>query len=304
MKQKLNSAVFVSVPDLMQVRRRVKSSLLKNNRKNLVFQSGEQKTFLRTKGMNFEEIRPYQQGDDVRQIDWRVTAKYGRPFTKVYLDETKQSVHFLVDMRCGMHFATEGVFKSVEAASMSTFLAWIFLARQNDVRFHLMKCDTVSSSGVIKGEVALTTFFKELSEASKPMDKKDVISFSRGIHHVSSLLKKGSMLFILSDFHDLSDEDISFLKKMAVSHHLFLIHIYDAIEAVLPKGTLSFAVDGKEIVIQGNLSQQEAYRIRFETLQQRLQKLAFDVQGGYLSVLTRDNYFDILNEMVDIKGLK
>ncbi|MEQ8659878.1 MAG: DUF58 domain-containing protein, partial [Gammaproteobacteria bacterium] len=78
--------------------------------------SGQYLSRLRGRGMEYDESRPYQPGDDIRQIDWRVTARTGRPHTKLFREERERPVFLCVDYRHGMFFATQGVFKSVQAA--------------------------------------------------------------------------------------------------------------------------------------------------------------------------------------------
>jgi len=76
------------------------------------------------RGMEFDESRPYQPGDDARNLDWKVTARTGKPFTKLFREERERSVLLWVDYRAPMHFATRGLFKSVLAARTAALLAW------------------------------------------------------------------------------------------------------------------------------------------------------------------------------------
>ena len=81
------------------------------------------------RGMEFDEVRPYTQGDDVRSIDWRVTARSGKPHTKLFREERERAVLLWIDLRPAMFFATRGAFKAVRAAQAAALLGWNTLQR-------------------------------------------------------------------------------------------------------------------------------------------------------------------------------
>ncbi len=87
-------------------------------------QSGAYLSAFKGRGMEFEEARPYQPGDDIRNLDWRVTARTGKPHTKLFREERERPILLWVDYRNTMFFATKGVYKSVIAARAAALLAW------------------------------------------------------------------------------------------------------------------------------------------------------------------------------------
>ena len=114
---KNQSPVQVDETSLLLVKELTYDVLLKENRNQAYSHSGSAKSPFRTRGLDFQEIRAYQQGDDIRQIDWKTTAKHGgKPYTKLYTDEKEQPVYFVCDLRGCMKFASRGVFKSVIVA--------------------------------------------------------------------------------------------------------------------------------------------------------------------------------------------
>ena len=100
------------------------STLNLQHSKNRAQQSGAYMSRFKGRGMEFDEARLYQPGDDIRSIDWRVTARTGKTYTKVFREERERPVFISVDDRLTMHFATRGVFKSVLAAKLAGLLAW------------------------------------------------------------------------------------------------------------------------------------------------------------------------------------
>lgn len=94
-------------------------------------QSGGYLSRTKGRGMEFDEVRPYQPGDDIRSIDWRVTARTDKTHTKLFREERERPVFISVDYRASMQFATRGVFKAVQAAKLAALLAWV-AQRQGD----------------------------------------------------------------------------------------------------------------------------------------------------------------------------
>ncbi|MBT5031007.1 MAG: DUF58 domain-containing protein, partial [Proteobacteria bacterium] len=89
---------------------------------------GETRSKFRGRGMEFEEVRQYQPGDDIRNIDWRVSARTGGTYTKLFCEERERPVHIVVDQRNSMFFGSAQRFKSVLAAEVASALAWAALA--------------------------------------------------------------------------------------------------------------------------------------------------------------------------------
>ena len=87
-------------------------------------QTGAYVSHFRGRGMEFDESRPYQPGDDPRSIDWRVTARSTEAYTKLFREERERPVLVVVDLRAAMHFATRGCFKSVNACRAAALVAW------------------------------------------------------------------------------------------------------------------------------------------------------------------------------------
>ena len=115
--------VRVSTKSLIELRRQAEQVPL-NAIKIMAPQSGAYLSPFKGRGMDFEESRMYQPGDDIRNMDWRVTARTGAPHTKVFRDERERSVLMWVDYRRPMFFATQGAFKSVLAARAAALLSW------------------------------------------------------------------------------------------------------------------------------------------------------------------------------------
>ena len=118
-----NDLVSISSKTLIGLRHIARSIPL-NAGKIRALQTGQYQSPFKGRGMEFDEARLYQAGDDVRSIDWRVTARTGKPHTKLYREERERAVILCVDYRAPMFFATRGAFKSVIAAKLAGILSW------------------------------------------------------------------------------------------------------------------------------------------------------------------------------------
>ena len=127
--------VSLELPDLVSLKEHAESLFLPLNDKVSLSGFGNKKSPFRSRGLDFQEVRVYQPGDDIRQIDWRVTAKYGEPFTKLYSEEKEQQIYLVCDLRPNMQFASHGHFKSVVAVRLTALSA--FMANKKKDRFYL-----------------------------------------------------------------------------------------------------------------------------------------------------------------------
>ena len=233
MKRESKNAVFSSLKELIALRADASIVGLHVDKKNSSFITGIQRSFFKTKGMNFEEVRPYQQGDDSRQIDWRVTAKHGKPFTKVYVDDTIHQVYLITDLQNQMFFASRGDFKSVVAARVNALISWIALNQKGILNQTLIVQQGIKSFKPIQVEENLTSFFKQLLKLMPRKNQSQSDFLLQSIQNEQKQLKKGSLLFIISDFSDITSDLVQEIKKVGAHHSVILIHIFDFLIVVI-----------------------------------------------------------------------
>ena len=122
LNRSIDDAIIPSLESLLRLRAEARSLGL-SQRNMAAHQAGGYRSAFRGRGIDFEEVRVYQPGDDIRIMDWRVTARTGEPHTKVYREERERPVLFLVDQGASMMFGTQVAFKSVIAARIAALLA-------------------------------------------------------------------------------------------------------------------------------------------------------------------------------------
>jgi uncharacterized protein (DUF58 family) len=201
-------------------------------------QSGVSFSSMKGRGMEYAESRPYQAGDDVRALDWRLTARSGRPHTKIFREERERPVHLLIDLRAPMAFATRGVFKSVQAARTAALLAWKAVHGGDRVGGILLgeaRCEELPPA---RGSVAVLRLLKRVVATAAGAREDRPSGPGQGLAAATAplrrLVKPGSLVFVCSDFRDLDDDSRAALAQVARHSDLMLLLCHDAFESALP----------------------------------------------------------------------
>jgi uncharacterized protein (DUF58 family) len=224
------------------------SELLKRVRKieirtkglvNQIF-SGEYHSVFKGRGMAFSEVREYQFGDDIRTIDWNVSARFNHPYVKVYEEERELTVMLLVDVSGSGDFGTVNQMKKETAAELSAVLAFSAL-KNND------KVGVIAFSNKIemfippkKGRTHILRIVRELLDF-KPANR--LTNIGEGLRYLTSAIKKRSIAFLISDFLGENYEDA--LKIAARKHDLIGVRLFDPREVSLPNIGLIRVVDAE-----------------------------------------------------------
>lgn len=291
-EKKLNSSVFASVPGLIALQKKARKGANPTLQKQTLAGSGNTRSPFKTKGMDFAEVRAYQAGDDSRQIDWRVTAKYGKPYTKLYVDEKERPVFFVCDMRTAMKFASHGDFKSVACARITAFLGWYCAAKGDNLRALMLTPNALKLTATGKGKDVVLPILKELSRASNPTHlAPDEVTLEQALARAIPFVQKGALVFVCSDFHDLTEKCKRLLGKLSHAGTVTFVHIYDEMERQLPDAFIP-ASNGKDALIVDMTVKKNrtAYTATFDKQQGFIKKMAAAHQTSYLDIRTDSDY--------------
>lgn len=264
-------------------------------------QSGVSFSSMKGRGMEYAESRPYQAGDDVRALDWRLTARSGRPHTKIFREERERPVHVLLDLRASMAFATRGVFKSVQAARAAALLAWKAVHsgdRLGGVLLGNTRCEELPPA---RGSVAALRFLKRAVAAAEVAPLFSPATAAPGLAAATAplrrLVKPGSLVFACSDFRDLDDDARAALAQVARHSDLLLVLCHDVFEAALPALRASLCVtDGRhDLEIElGEASLADDYAARAAARRAGLQRFCRDHGIGLATLDTLEDPFSVL----------
>ncbi|HAT70472.1 MAG TPA: DUF58 domain-containing protein [Flavobacteriaceae bacterium] len=190
---------------------------------------GEYHSTFKGRGMTFSEVRQYQFGDDVRSIDWNVTARYNEPFVKIFEEERELTMVLMVDISGSEFFGTNQAFKKDIITEISATLA--FSATQNNDKIGLLLFSDEIELFIPpkKGRSHVLRIIRELIEF-KPQSKKTDIT--KALKYLSNMLKKKAIVFVLSDF--MTDGYEQTMKIVGKKHDVTGIRVYDEKEEAIP----------------------------------------------------------------------
>lgn len=195
---------------------------------NQVF-SGEYHSVFKGRGMEFSEVREYQFGDDIRNIDWNVTARYGHPFVKIFEEERELTVMLLVDMSGSLSFGTKDKTKQRIAAELSSILAFSALKNNDKVGLILFTDRIEKFVPPRKGKSHVLRIIREVLSFEPEGNKTNLKGALEFLNHT---IKKRCILFVISDFFDTGYDKI--LKVVGRKHDLIGIVLNDRREKELP----------------------------------------------------------------------
>ncbi|NOQ13002.1 MAG: DUF58 domain-containing protein [Methyloprofundus sp.] len=239
-------------------------------------QSGGYISRAKGRGMEFDEVRLYQAGDDIRSIDWRVTARTGKTHTKLFREERERPIFISVDYRASMQFATRGVFKSVQAAKLAGILAWVAQRHGDRIGGQIFSDTSCRELKPQNGKQAVLHFFNALIKTEA---KSVPINFEQVMGRLSHHVKPGSQVYIISDFRGMNPAVENYLAKLARHCDVIMILVYDPLESHLPaKGRYRFTDNTTDVVVdtgdkQGVLSYQQKFQQHCAALQTLSHKL-------------------------------
>ncbi len=258
-------------------------------------QSGGYVSRFKGRGMEFDETRLYQPGDDIRSIDWRVTARTGKTHTKLFREERERPVFISVDNRSAMYFATRGVFKSVQAAKLAALLAWAAQHHGDRVGGQVYDASSCRELKPQNGRHAVlrllnTILQPQQTEASQDITLQQVIS--RLVQHV----RPGGLVYLISDFRGLDVQVENIIARLVRHCDVVLIQVYDPLESSLPEWGRYRFTDGTNDVVLDTDDRERVlgYQQRFQVHQQILQSLAKKMRMAFIQCSTHDDPVQVL----------
>ena len=278
-----NNGVTTSIEELVKLRLDTKGFDFQSNRKALASMIGGHKSSFRGRGIDFDEVRLYQPGDEVRSIDWRVTARRGKPHTKVFREERERPIYIVLDQRKSLFFGSKVAFKSVVAARAAALLAWA--SKENGDRVggflfsetkHLELKPREGKSGVLRYLKSIVDYNQALAEPSSNAHSKKSNSpntsttlngntantstpntnspntstsntMASSLQALNRVVRPGSLVFLISDYYDLEENAKRQLQALNRHNDVVGILVYDPLEKTAPPpGAYQFS-DGNQL---------------------------------------------------------
>ncbi len=267
---------------------------------NQVF-SGEYHSVFKGRGMEFSEVREYQFGDDIRNIDWNVTARFGHPFIKIFEEERELTVMILADLSGSLLFGTKDKTKQRIAAELSAVLSFSALKNNDKVGLILFTDKIEKFVPPRKGRKHVLRIIREVL-SFEPEGK--TTSIRTALEYMNNAIKKRSIVFVLSDFMDSGYEKI--LRMIGKKHDLIGIMLKDEREINIPKlGLMKFsdAETGEERWIDtSDKKVQNFFRLQRDEEMLRLKNLFTRSRLDKIEIMTGEDYVKPLINFFRMRG--
>jgi uncharacterized protein (DUF58 family) len=263
--------------------------------------SGEYHTAFKGRGMSFSEVREYQVGDEIRSIDWNVTARFNHPYVKVFEEERELTVMLLVDVSGSENFGTRKQFKQDMITELCAVLA--FSAIQNNDKIGVLFFSDIVEKFIPpkKGKSHILHIIRELIEF-KPKSTKTNIT--QALRYFTNAIKKKSIAFVISDFMDSGFSDA--LKIASGKHDVIALRIYDKRERELPDMGLIKVKDAESGSIQWLDTSSKSVRNHYYAAVREREKMIKDIflRSGVdtASIATDESYIGPLTTLFKSRG--
>ncbi len=285
-------AVLPQISDLLRLRQEVRRWKLQPRQQSQALAAGPYRSRFKGRGMEFEEVRGYQAGDDIRHMDWKVTARTGRPHTKLYREERERPLFLLVDYSPGMFFGSRVRCKSVQAARIATLLAWSAMENHDRVGGAVFSGAGHHEYRPESGKLGVIRLINGLADAAH-LPTQDIVAavdLAEPLQRLRHVAKPGSVIFLISDFRGIGPQAEHHLARLRKHCELMAIHVSDPLEEQLPPPGMYAVSDGSDvrIVDSGSAVLQRRHHEEFRQRQQALQTLSKQLATPYLHVRTSD----------------
>ena len=271
--------IRVSLAELIEMRHRVREVQLFSTPSRRSPLIGLHHSKLRGRGVDFDQVRVYQAGDDVRTIDWRVTARTQEPHTKLFHEERERPIYILVEQSRRLFFGSGLQFKSVLAAQAASLIGWAALGHNDRIGGLVFSDQEHHEIKPRRSKQSLLQLLNRLVRANQALHSEiaaDRDAFGLALRRAREVLRPGSLVIVLCDERALSDGSEQQLTLLARHTDLLLLPLSDPLDHDLPAaGLLRFAERGAQLELDTHGAElRQAYRAQGEARVARWQRLA------------------------------
>lgn len=240
--------INVSIKELLEYRGRSALLDLSSNSQIKSHMTGTLVAKTKGRGMEFDEARHYQIGDDIRAIDWRVTARTGKTHTKIYREERERPVILLVDLNHQQYFGSQLLLKSVQMCHLASLIAWSAVGngdRVGALLFNDFEHRELKPRNRHHGALAIVEYLAKIHNQGLDYfknNKTKPLAFEQACLRLRRVVKPGSLIFILSDFTNLSNKAVKQLQLLSKHNEIIGCNVTDPLDISLPEqlqGTLA-----------------------------------------------------------------
>ena len=237
--------LYSQLEELVEFRFHVKQKKLNHQQDQIVAQTGSHLAIKKGRGMTFSEVRQYQPGDDIRHIDWKVTARTQKAHTKLFVEENERPSLLVVEQTPNMFFGSKVRLKTAQALNIAAILGWVSLShneRVGGLSFNHLKQNWIAPK---RSQQTMLSFLQQAIDYQQQIKKPsapDMQAWPDAMNQLLKVNKPGNKVFLIGDMIHLANTAKAQLNKLKTRADITAIHIYDDLEIQLPElGWLSMA---------------------------------------------------------------
>lgn len=288
--------IHIDASELIALRPRCNALCLPMHRPAASALAGAYRSRFRGRGMDFVESRNYQPGDDIRNMDWRVTARTGKPHTKIFQEERERPVIIVLDASPSLFFGTRKRLKSVAAGHLAAAIAWTAVRRGDRVGAFLFSPGShreLRPAGGRRGAMRVIQSLVEWLDPDSPRGGQEPLSAA--LERVRHAVRPGSLVLVISDFFNLSEDCNRHISRLRLHNDVIGCQLVDPAEESLPAGRFPISDGVNSSMLD---TSQEQARVKFDEMSRHHSldpKRVFQRhQCGWVVMHSNDDPVDVL----------
>jgi uncharacterized protein (DUF58 family) len=279
--------------DLLELRHQARAlGVAANHLVNSTF-SGLYASVFRGTGLDFDEVREYREGDDIRNMDWLVTARTNVPHLKVFREERQRNVFLCFDSGPHMSFGTRGTFKSIQAARTAALIGWA-ASKQHDRVGGVLFGNPATGLRYFRATPGRRGLWRLLRALTQPIEQGDTdeSQLMAALQHLDSGTGTGSLIFVIAPINNVTVGFERIVGSLKQRHDVVLLPVDDPADRDLPSmGPVIFSNAAGELLEVDTDSEagREAFRLDWEQRREELQQLSYRLKLGLIPVSTNED---------------
>jgi len=303
-KTSQNSATHVTTKALVQQQVHAKTLSLTSRKKASSAISGLHDSRFRGRGMDYQESRVYQAGDDIRNMDWLVTARTGTAHTKLFQEERERPIHILMDTNTSMAFGTRKEFKSVTAAKAASLLSWAAVKNGDRVGVMSYGKNGIHHQKPVGGKRGMMRLIAHLVQADDHAadENNQGTMLQDALKRLRGIIRPGSLIIVISDFYHLGEEVKQHLVQLKKHNDVLSLFITDEFEIQTPLPGVYGVNNGNKSVVFNTKKHSDVENMQsrqnqhLDNVYENIQKSGVPV----IPILTSDKLQDKIKQAIKV----
>ncbi|MFT5117905.1 MAG: hypothetical protein ACI9NY_001438 [Kiritimatiellia bacterium] len=297
----LPEGAYIQLASLQQLRHLAKQCVSAKLGKSKALLGGHHQSRAISRGMEFEEVRPYQAGDDIRSIDWRVTARTQVTHSKRYAEEKEKPIVTAVDQRRSSFFGSHPCFKSVYSCHLAALINWATLDKGDRSGGMVLGSQKIEETRPARSHKTVNRWLQQLCNANQQLSAAPNIepTLSELLERIIHSTQTGTSVYIISDYYDLDEHCEKLLFQIARHHQVTLLWVVDQLEMSLPNvPQLSISNGQSTTPMPLHQKAKQAFEQQFVAKQERLTQLCQRLRIRLVKAPVQTPPMDIVNGLL------